>query len=242
MQRVTRTACLLLLLLGCGRSALAPEDAGVPVEAPDADVPVDSLAVPIVLGQLAFNDANNDGFDSSVQVAWSSRDLLLTSDGRVEATIETTFDGPSVPGATRVDDALFWQVRGRMTFVDFGDSLAEEWSEVTGARALASSTGKAAFRVHGRFDVPPPSERQRPGLALTAVDFNLTWVRAWQTAAGTRYQVLAGHPEFGDPGGAAVFDELPTSPRGGRFGYYAPRPAGAVAQGPFDYVDWFASH
>lgn len=242
MPGVKRAAVALLLLLACGRSALAPEDAGVTVDPADASVPVERLDVPIVLGQLAFNDSNNDGFDSSVQVTWSSRDLLLTSDGRVEATIETTFDGPPVPGATRVDDALFWQVRGRMTFVDFGDGLADEWSEVTGARALASSTGKAAFRVRGRFSVPPPSERERPGLVLTAVELNLTWVRAWHTAAGTRYQVLAGHPEFGDPGGDAVFDELPTSPRGGRLGYYAPRPAGAVAQGPFDYVGWFETH
>lgn len=236
-----RAAWVLLLLFGCGRSALAPEDAGR-VDVADADVPVERLDVPIELGQLAFNDPENSGFDGTIEVTWRSSDLLLTSDGRVEATVETASMGPAVPGATRVEDALFWQVRGRMTFVDFGDGLADEWSEVIGVRALASSTGKAAFRVRGRFNVPPPSERQRPGLVLAAVELNLTWVRAWQTPAGTRYQVLAGHPEFGDPGGSAVFDELPTSPRGARFGYYAPRPTGALAQGPFDYVAWFAAH
>lgn len=239
---MTRAACvLLLLLLGCGRSALERPDRGV-ADVVDAAVPTERLEVPIVLGPLAFNDPDNDGFDGNVDVAWRSSDLLLTSDGRLEATVETTSGGPPVPGATSVEDALVWQVRGRMTYVQFGDSLAEEWSPLTGVRALASSTGKAAFRVRGTFLVPPPSERQRPGLVLTSVELDLTWVRAWHTPAGVRYQVLAGRPELGDPRGATVFDELPTSPRGGPFGYYAPRPAGAGTHAPFDYVEWFATH
>ena len=243
------TAVLVSLLLpaaqclvGCGVGNRFTAE-GMGSELVDPPLPDGGrLTIPIRLGEMAFNEANNDGYLEGIAVGWTADTLLFTSGGRVRTTLEASYDGPTAPGTVEVQDALFWTMNGRTVWDYFGDAAIREWAPVTGVRAISSDTRTASFRIDGWFQVPPLEERKTEGMTLTSASFELTWVRAWSTMAGVRYQVLAGPRPEVDPESMAAFDEVAPTPRRGRFLYYQARPVGAVATGGFDYVAWFETH
>jgi hypothetical protein len=199
--------------------------------------------VPVSVGGMAFNELNNvlDAHPRAV-VAWGSKDLRVTTAGRVTATFETTYEGPAVQ-YTPLKDFLFVQVAAVYLYPYQGDFHQEPLTEVVPLVAQLSSHKSAQFTLDTTFRMPPMVKDKEGGLLLWGLRIDLTWVRAYRGGGNRYFHVWAGDSSHNLPLAATVaFDQSPVR-LAGRFLSYKLLPEEALGGShPFDYRNWVRDH
>jgi hypothetical protein len=192
---------------------------------------------------MAFNELNNvlDSQPRAV-VAWGSKDLRVTTAGRVTATFETTYEGPAVQYPT-LKDFLFVQVAANYLYPYQGDFHQEPLTEIVPLVARRSSHKLAQFTLDTTFRIPPVVKDNEGGLLLWGIGINLTWVRAYGEGGSRYFHIWAGDSSHNPPPAAsAAFDQAPV-PLAGRFISYKVLPEEALGGSyPYDYRNWVRDH
>lgn len=199
--------------------------------------------MPIGVGGMAFNELNNvlDSHPRAV-VAWVSKDLRATAEGRLTATFETTYEGGAVPYPL-LKDFLFVQVAANYLYPYQGDFHQEPLTEVVPLVARRSSNKSAQFTLDTTFRIPPMVKDKEGGLLLWGIGISLTWVRVYEEGDRRYFHVWAGGSSDNPPPAApAAFDQAPV-PLAGRFLSYKMLPEEALGGSyPYDYRNWVRDH
>lgn len=245
-----RVILLCGALAGCGSRALVPRDGGgdapatpeaaseaAPSQTDGAAEAAPSLArMRSTVGTMAFNEPMNDGFERDLIPTWSSPGVRASADGRITATIATSFVGP-LPDADQRREVLFWNVTGQFPSGQDAESIA--MSEVYGVVATSSNDRSAAFFIDGAFD---PTVRSGAGDVPFELDVGLTWVRVVKKSGVLIFQVLPGRRDAFSPDHQLGWDDTPQA-LDGPFGYYGPLTDDTPGLGTsFDYPAWIRAH
>ena len=199
--------------------------------------------VPVGVGGVAFNELNNalDSHPRAV-VAWGTKDLRVTTAGRVTATFETTYEGTAVPYPP-LKDFLFVQVAANYLYPYQGDFHQEPLTGVVPLVAQRSSEKSAQFTLDTAFRIPPMVKDKESGLLLWGIGISLTWVRVYRGGGKHYFHVWAGDSSHNlPPAASAAFDQAPV-PLAGRFLSYKLLPEEALGGSyPYDYRNWVRDH
>ena len=206
--------------------------------------PFSSLAeIPVTVGQETFNELNNRGYSQKYLVEWTSEDLRITQDGRLEGTFLVECDGP-MASYPDFRDVLFVQVVGVYIEPHFADLMEVPLSDAIAVTADTSDNQSAEFRVSSTFQTPALATGNDNLLPLQSVEITLTWVRAYQSGQGLYVQVFPGDSSRHPSQTAIGFDQEPQTLTG-RFSYHSvisgdSLMGGSVIQpeGEFDYRVW----
>jgi hypothetical protein len=197
--------------------------------------------IPISVGDMAFNEGRNRGFDSQQVVTWEAKGLVVTTGGSFAAEFKTRYQGPPVSYPV-ILDALFVQVQAEYGppgcppgNVCAGDSYYEPLDEMVPLVAKHSAPQSARFIASETFKVPGVTDR---GSQLRTVWFNLTWVRVYDAGEQLAFHVLPGdalryYPDIP----RIAFDQEPQAITG-RLGYYQVLLGRGSGSGLFNYQKW----
>jgi len=197
--------------------------------------------VPVSLGDMAFNERRNRGFDSQQVVTWEAKDIVVTTGGTFAADFKTRYQGPAVSYPV-VLDVLFVQVQAEYApfgcppgGVCAGDSYYEPLDEMVPLVAKHSAPQSARFIASETFRVPGVTDR---GSQLKTVWLNLTWVRVYDAGEQLGFQVFPGdalryYPDIP----RLAFDQEPQAITG-RLGYYQVLLGRGGGSGLFNYQKW----
>ena len=196
--------------------------------------------IPISLGDMAFNEIRNRGFDSQQVVTWEAKDIVVTTGGTFAAEFRTRYQGPPVSYPV-VLDVLFVQVQAE--YAPFGcppgsvcavDSYYEPLGEIVPLVAKHSSPQSARFIASETFKVPVTAG----GSELKTVWLNLTWVRVYDAGEQLGFHVFPGFARFYSPDIPRIaFDQEPQA-ISGRLGYYQVLLGRGAGGGLFNYQKW----
>ena len=177
--------------------------------------------IPISLGDMAFNEGRNRGFDGQQVVAWEAKNIVVTTGGALDAEFETSYQGPPVSYSV-VLDVLFVQVQAEYMPIPSGEVCAcdpyrEPLSEIVPLVAERSRAQSARFIASETFKVPAVTDR---GSQLRTVWLNLTWVRVYDAREQLGFHVFPGFARDYYPDTPRIgFDQEPQAITG-RFGPY----------------------
>lgn len=204
--------------------------------------PVKTLSeTPIFIGEMTFNELNNQGFSEEYIVAWETSDLEITTDGKVTGTIHTSYEGPPVSNL-KFQDVLFFQVQGRYVHPQYGDYLYQYFGDVMPIMAEQSEENSAKFLIDGTFQTPPLVLDRDGGMPLTSLNLTLTWVRVFKGESRIDVQVFAGDANRYPEKPQLAFDSEPKFLTG-RFGYYSRVPEEFIkSSSDYDYFTWLKNN
>lgn len=169
--------------------------------------------IPISLGDMAFNEGRNRGFDTQQVVTWEAKDIVVTTGGTFAAEFTTRYQGPPVSYPVLLD-VLFVQVQAE--YGPFGDSYYEPLDQIVPLVAKHSSPQSATFIASESFRVPDGAG----GSHLRTVWLNLTWVRVYDAGEQLGFHVFPGDaPRYYPAIPQIAFDQEPQAVTG-RLGYY----------------------
>jgi hypothetical protein len=198
--------------------------------------------IPISLGDMAFNEIRNRGFDSQQVVTWEAKYIVVKTSGMFAAEFKTRFQGPPVSYPV-VLDVLFVQVQAE--YAPFGcppgsvcavDSYYEPLGEIVPLVAKHSSPQSARFIASETFKVPDGVTAG--GSQLKTVLLNLTWVRVYDAGEQLGFHVFPGFARFYSPDMPRIaFDQEPQA-ISGRLGYYQVLLGRGAGGGLFNYQKW----
>jgi hypothetical protein len=196
--------------------------------------------IPISLGDTAFNEGRNRGFDSQQVITWEAKDILVTTVGAFAAAFETRYQGPPVNYPVLLD-VLFVQLQaeyrgvcppGNVCAVD---SYYGPLSEIVPLVAKDSSPESARFMASESFKVPSVTDR---GSQLKTVWLNLTWVRVYDAGEQLGFHVFPGFTPFYNLEVPRIaFDQQPQAVSG-RLGYYRVLLGKGSRGSLFNYQKW----
>ncbi|HLF83332.1 MAG TPA: hypothetical protein VI837_04075 [Blastocatellia bacterium] len=197
--------------------------------------------IPISLGDMAFNEGRNRGFDSQQVVTWEAKDIVVTTGGTFAAQFKTRYQGPPVPYPV-VLDVLFVQVQAEYAPFDcppgsvcVSDPYYEPLGEIVPLVAKHSAPRSARFIASDTFKVPGVTN---PGSQLRTVWLNLTWVRVYDAGEQLGFHVFPGFARFYYPDIPRIgFDQEPQTITG-RLGYYQVLLGRGAGGGLFNYQRW----
>lgn len=196
--------------------------------------------VPISLGDMAFNEGRNRGFDGQQVVTWEAKDIVVTTGGAFAAEFETRYQGPPVPYPVLLD-VLFVQVQAEYRGVCAPGNVCADGSyyeplgEIVPLVAKHSSPESARFIALETFKVPGVTDR---GSQLKTVRLNLTWVRVYDAGEQLGFHVFPGFAPFYDPEMPRIgFDQEPQAING-RLGYYQVLLGKGSRGSLFNYQRW----
>ena len=191
--------------------------------------------IPVSLGDMAFNEAKNRGFDGQQVVTWEAKDIVITSGGTFDAEFNTRYEGPPVPYPV-VLDVLFVQIQAEY---GFGESYFEPLDEIVPLVAKHSAPRSARFLVSGTFTIPEVTNRGTP---LKTVWLNITWVRVYEAGEQLGFHVFPGFAYWYYPNIPHIsFDQEPQTVTG-RLGYYQVLLGRGRGSGVFSYQKWIRQY
>ena len=207
----------------------------------NAQAPAQELRnIPISLGDMAFNEGRNRGFDSQQVVTWETKDIVVTTGGTFDAKFKTRNQGPPVSYPV-ILDVLFVQLQAEYApncppdVPCASDSYYEPLSEIVPLVAKHSAPQSARFIVSETFKVPDVTDR---GSQLRTVWLNLTWVRVYDAGEQLGFHVFPGFARFYAPDIPRIdFDKEPQAVTG-RLGYYQVVLGKRSRGTPFNYQKW----
>jgi hypothetical protein len=227
LRRSSIAICLFLFIGAC------------PLPGQKAHTPGQELRdIPISLGDMAFNEARNRGYDSQQIVTWEAKNILVTTSGTFAAEFKTRYEGPPVSYPV-VLDVLFVRIQAEYLSLPFGDSYYPPLGEMVALVAKHSAPRSARFIASEMFTVPDVSDR---GNLLRTVWLNLTWVRVYDAGEQLGFHVFAGDERRYYPDIPQIsFDQL-TQSIIGRLGYYQVLLGRGRGSGVFSYQKWIRQY
>jgi hypothetical protein len=153
------------------------------------------IEVPIQVGNMAFNEYYNHGFEPDTVDDWSTNDLYVTTDGHISGTFKTMYSGKAST-EYQIRDVLVVVLRAKYVRAEYGDYFLKDLTDVLPFVAQQSDESTAAFEVKGTFNIPSMGDKSSP---LAAIQIDLTWVRVYKREGVLYYQILAGDADRYDP-------------------------------------------
>ena len=133
LRRLSITGCLFLFISAC----LAPGQKARTLGQELRDIPIS-------LGDMAFNEFRNRGYDNQQIVTWEAKNILVTTSGTFAAEFKTRYEGPPVSYPV-VLDVLFVQVQAEYQGLPYGDFYYPPLGEMVGLVAKHSASRSARF-------------------------------------------------------------------------------------------------
>ena len=233
LRRLSMVGCLFLIISAC----LAPGQKAHTLGQELRDIPIS-------MGDMAFNEGRNRGFDSQQVVTWEARDIVVTTGGTFAAEFKTRYQGPPVSYQI-ILDVLFVQFLAEYApSCPPGDACAsdhyyEPLDEIVPLVAKHSAPRSARFIASETFKVPAVNDR---GSQLRTVWLNLTWVRVYDAGGQLGFHVFAGDALRYYPDIPQISFDQETQSITGRLGYYQVLLGRGGGSGIFSYQKWIRQY
>ena len=234
LRRLSITGCLFLFISACFAPGQKARTLGQELR-----------DIPISMGDMAFNEFRNRGYDNQQIVTWEAKNILVTTSGTFAAEFKTRYEGPPVSYPV-VLDVLFVQVQAEYApppcppgNVCAGDFYFVPLDQIVPLVAKHSGPRSARFIASGTFDVPGVADR---GSQLSTVWLNITWVRVYDAGEQLGFHVFAGDELRYYPDIPQISFDQETQSIIGRLGYYQVLLGRGGGSGVFSYQKWIRQY